>query len=228
MDQMILLTSPEVLSVDVVESGEMFVDLRRIHPRVVVDETRLQIASRSDFFCFGRRAVAERLKRAVAYLPDHLRLFLKEAYRPPWRQQASFDVVLRHYRDLFPGLSEEELRSLVGQYVAPIETAPHPSGAAVDVTLVDREGHEEDLGTEFNAEPADTENRTYLSSSLVSRKQRDKRRILAGALRRAGFVNYPTEWWHWSYGDRYWGCLTGRTARYGHVREAELPDWIEG
>jgi hypothetical protein len=19
-----------------------------------------------------------------------------------------------------------------------------------------------------------------------------------------GFVNYPTEWWHFSYGDRYW------------------------
>jgi len=19
-----------------------------------------------------------------------------------------------------------------------------------------------------------------------------------------GFINYPTEWWHFSYGDRYW------------------------
>ncbi len=25
----------------------------------------------------------------------------------------------------------------------------------------------------------------------------------------AGLVNYPTEWWHWSYGDRYWAMATG-------------------
>ncbi|SED95789.1 D-ala-D-ala dipeptidase [Streptomyces sp. TLI_105] len=31
-----------------------------------------------------------------------------------------------------------------------------------------------------------------------------------------GLVNYPTEWWHWSYGDRYWAPATGAaTAPYG-------------
>ena len=34
----------------------------------------------------------------------------------------------------------------------------------------------------------------------------------------AGLVNYPTEWWHWSYGDRYWALMTGATAAvYGPV-----------
>jgi hypothetical protein len=34
----------------------------------------------------------------------------------------------------------------------------------------------------------------------------------------AGLVNYPTEWWHWSYGDRYWALLTGADhAIYGPV-----------
>ena len=46
--------------------------------------------------------------------------------------------------------------------------------------------------------------------------------LLADALGGAGFVNYPTEWWHWSFGDRYWAYLTGRhAARYGAV--AGLP-----
>jgi D-alanyl-D-alanine dipeptidase len=32
----------------------------------------------------------------------------------------------------------------------------------------------------------------------------------------AGFLNYPTEWWHFSYGDRYWALDTGeQTAIYG-------------
>ena len=34
----------------------------------------------------------------------------------------------------------------------------------------------------------------------------------------SGFVNYPTEWWHWSYGDRYWALTTGAAAAlYGPV-----------
>jgi zinc D-Ala-D-Ala dipeptidase len=31
-------------------------------------------------------------------------------------------------------------------------------------------------------------------------------------------VNYPTEWWHWSYGDRYWAVMTDAPAAlYGPV-----------
>jgi len=37
-------------------------------------------------------------------------------------------------------------------------------------------------------------------------------------LHAAGLVNYPTEWWHWSYGDRYWAMATGAPAAiYGPV-----------
>lgn len=42
--------------------------------------------------------------------------------------------------------------------------------------------------------------------------------LLARVLRGAGLVNYPTEWWHWSYGDRYWALMTGAPAAvYGPV-----------
>ena len=35
---------------------------------------------------------------------------------------------------------------------------------------------------------------------------------------RTALVNYPTEWCHWSYGDRYWALMTGATAAvYGPV-----------
>ena len=44
------------------------------------------------------------------------------------------------------------------------------------------------------------------------------RELLARVLTRHGLVNYPTEWWHWSYGDRYWAFTTGHgTALYGPV-----------
>lgn len=32
--------------------------------------------------------------------------------------------------------------------------------------------------------------------------------MLSAALTAGGLVNYPTEWWHWSFGDRYWALAT--------------------
>ena len=29
-------------------------------------------------------------------------------------------------------------------------------------------------------------------------------------MKKAGFVNYPPEWWHWSYGDRYWAAALNK------------------
>ena len=30
---------------------------------------------------------------------------------------------------------------------------------------------------------------------------------MSHALVNVGFVNYPTEYWHWSYGDKYWAFI---------------------
>jgi len=30
---------------------------------------------------------------------------------------------------------------------------------------------------------------------------------MSDALIQQGFVNYPTEYWHWSYGDKYWAFI---------------------
>jgi hypothetical protein len=43
--------------------------------------------------------------------------------------------------------------------------------------------------------------------------------ILCTALDAAGFINYPAEWWHWSYGDRYWAFQGSKPAAiYGTVQ----------
>jgi len=47
---------------------------------------------------------------------------------------------------------------------------------------------------------------------------RANRQLLCQVLSSVGLVNYPTEWWHWSYGDRYWALSTGAPpACYGSV-----------
>ena len=45
--------------------------------------------------------------------------------------------------------------------------------------------------------------------------------MLGAALTAAGLVNYPTEWWHWSYGDRYWALMTGAPAALYGPRELD-------
>lgn len=35
------------------------------------------------------------------------------------------------------------------------------------------------------------------------------RQLLVDVMTSAGFVNYGHDWWHYSYGDRYWAYATG-------------------
>lgn len=68
----------------------------------------------------------------------------------------------------------------------------HAAGAAVDLTL----------RTRTKAQP-------YPETD-------DDHEILRTVLTTTGFVNHPTAYWHWSYGDRYWAFATGApAARYG-------------
>ena len=103
--------------------------------------------------------------------------------------------------------------------MAPLEVAPHVAGAAVDLTLVDAHGDEVDMGSPDRRDP-----RGVRRCLLVRRARHQPLRPLAppaaldGAHAASGLVNYPTEWWHWSYGDRYWALTTGAPAAvYGPV-----------
>jgi D-alanyl-D-alanine dipeptidase len=99
--------------------------------------------------------------------------------------------------------------------------APHVAGAAVDLTLVDACGDELDLGTPIDATPEQSDGRCYFAAAGIGADARAHRALLARVLGDAGLVNYPTEWWHWSHGDRYWALVTGaRHAVYGPVPAA--------
>ncbi|MBX9296378.1 M15 family metallopeptidase [Chromobacterium vaccinii] len=188
-----------------------------------MDLSRSQISSRSPHFLKARRAVAERLRDAASRLPDSLRLYIKEAYRPLARQRRSYDEHLARLRGLKPELDEAALLREASLYVAPPAVAPHPTGAALDVTLIDAAGAELDMGCPFNADSEESGGACYTDSPGISEPARANRRILSQAMRDAGFVNYPSEWWHWSYGDRYWAAVSGAPAAlYAAVDESLL------
>ncbi|MGZ3768670.1 MAG: M15 family metallopeptidase [Bdellovibrio sp.] len=75
-----------------------------------------------------------------------------------------------------------------------------------------------EMGTQFNAEPLETQNATFTDAQNISAEARKNRQVLMSAMSKAGFVNYSTEWWHWSFGDKYWAFHTNQPyAIFGSV-----------
>ena len=195
----ILLADPVVRAVRVLDNGDPLVPLDYA-PGVLV-----------------REGLARRLDVARALLPSGVDLRVIEGHRTIADQSAIIERYTSELRDLHPSADEVELARLSSRFVAPLNVAPHVAGAAVDLTLVTTAGAELWMGTAVDATPEESDGACFFAAE-VDAEARHNRTVLADALGSAGLVNYPTEWWHWSYGDRYWAHATGAaTAPYGHL-----------
>jgi D-alanyl-D-alanine dipeptidase len=217
----VLLADERVAAIPVVPSAEPLVRLR--------DGPRLSLARRGPVAPVGkpvrapgtmhalvRQDLARRLQAAAELLTDGLRLHVVEGYRPPELQRAWFETYRGELVAREPGLAADRAHELASRFIAPPEVAAHPSGAAVDVTLLDAAGRALDMGTAIDAIPDESDGATAFDAPNLSPSVRENRARLAACLGAVGLVNYPTEWWHWSYGDRYWAFVTERpTACYG-------------
>jgi D-alanyl-D-alanine dipeptidase len=199
----VLLADPRVSAIPVDETGEPLVALDPALPARTV---------------LVREGLAARLRAAAADLPGSVRLHVVEGHRPAAAQQRIIDRYTAEVRAAHPTADARELADLVSRFVAPLAVAPHVAGAAVDLTLTDLSGVPLDLGTPIDATPEQSGGRCYFASPDIDARARAGRSLLAAVLAEAGLVNYPTEWWHWSYGDRYWALATGAEhALYGPV-----------
>jgi D-alanyl-D-alanine dipeptidase len=201
----ILLSDPRVSAVPVLDCGE---------PLVALD------ASFGPARALVRAGLATRLERAVERLPRGVRLRVVEGHRSVAGQRAIIAAYSAEVCRARPGVSPYDLHHLVSRFVAPVDVAPHVAGAAVDLTLVDACGDDLDLGTPIDATPERSAGACFTAATNISPDARAHRLLLGHVLGEAGLVNYPTEWWHWSYGDRYWALTTGAVhAVYGPLED---------
>ncbi|MCG5211829.1 M15 family metallopeptidase [Streptosporangium sp. KLBMP 9127] len=214
MRDIVLISDPRVTGIPVEESGDPMLDVRG---RLLVDD---RLADDDGAYARLREGLVSRLVDAERQLPDGYRLLVVEGYRPVGLQRRYFDDYKDTLRVTFPDMSPEELHVAASRYVSPIEVAPHTAGAAVDLTLCTDDGVELDMGTAVNANPEESEGACYTAAPNVPAPARRHRDILGRALTSAGLVNYPTEWWHWSFGDRYWAMTTqAKAAAYGPLTD---------
>lgn len=205
----VLLSDERITRIQAIESGEPLVELES---RGIAAEGRQ----------YAREGLADRLAVAQTFLPTGVRLHVTEGLRPIESQQRIYDGYRAELAKLNPGISDQEAHVLASRFVSPVEVAPHVAGAAVDLTLVGENGPF-DLGTPIDATPEQSDGACFFDAANISREARSNRSLLADVLTSAGLVNYPTEWWHWSFGDRYWAyCEKRPNAIYGPTVAPEL------
>lgn len=163
------------------ERPDDFVDVAPLVPDAVLD---LRYATPHNFTgkqvypkarCELRRAVAVKLVRAAKALrAQDRRLLIWDCYRP------------QSIQELFWKLVPDE------RYVAnPRKGSRHSRGAAIDLGLVDKDGHAVALPTEFD----DFTVAAHRDRALRGERGIEARR-LETAMQAAGFAGMPTEWWH--------------------------------
>lgn len=180
---------------------------------------------------YVRQTVLDKLLLAQQYLQEThpgCRLKVLDGWRPVAVQQALFDDYKAKLRaDASAWTSPEEKRLFdlgnrrtdVDQAefdrLATIKTqnfvslpsenpecpSPHLTGGSVDVTIVDANGNPLDMGTEFD-DFSDRAHTHYFEEH--DSPIRDNRRLLLSVMTRAGFTNFPYEWWHFDFGNQFY------------------------
>ena len=158
-----------------------------------------------------RRVVRDKVVACSQALPDGLCLMIFEAFRPRARQWELWNPVFASIRDTNPDWSEAQVYTEATRWVSPPDGfgSGHQAGAAIDVKLARADRSELDFGGPMKGLSGNAPTDWPVSPEI--RKNRD---TLVAALQAVGMINYPDEWWHFSYGDRLWAEVTNQTEAF--------------
>lgn len=176
------------------------VDILTINPSIRVD---LKYASSDNFMrkklyhdidkLYLQKDVAERLSKVQNYLrklrPD-LSLLVYDGVRPLSVQQAMWD-----------GLDTIPVAKRVKFVSNPANGSIHNYGAAVDLTICDSNGKPLDMGAGYDDIREIAYPRleaTFLASGELTQQHVENRKLLRKVMASQGFMNIPSEWWHFN------------------------------
>lgn len=203
----------------IVECGEELVELGVYFCDAGAQIVLAPVAPDATAGMFLRAGAAQRLLQVFRELATRTnggaRLKVTDAFRPLWLQRKYFTEIREQIRER-EGLDDEALWERVTQFIAdPDCCPPHTTGGAIDLTIVDANNKELDMGTSVDA----IDDRANTWSDAVDENAHGNRLLLHTCMTSAGFVNLASEWWHYSYGDQYWAVLTQAPAAIYQSRE---------
>lgn len=177
-----LTTAPQPIAQSTLPYDARLIDIRSVNSKIALD---IRYATTNNFLkrklyptarCVLRGAAARRLSQVQQDLEKKgLGLKVYDCYRPLSVQKLMWQV------------------KPDSRYVAnPANGSRHNRGAAVDLTLVDRNGKELEMPTGFDDFTVKA-HRNYTGASAQAKKNR---KLLEDAMKKYGFIPLPTEWWH--------------------------------
>jgi D-alanyl-D-alanine dipeptidase len=136
-------------------------------------------------FVYLHQDAFDNLKKASIFAKEKgFKLRIWDAYRPFEAQAFMADKFPKHVENGYVSHPSEGV-------------ATHVRGIAIDLTLVDKNGKELDMGTSFD----DMSELSHHDSKALSKKNKiaeENRKILAEIMEKSGFEIYENEWWHYN------------------------------
>jgi D-alanyl-D-alanine dipeptidase len=133
-------------------------------------------------FCFLHEAAIEPFKKAIAAAKNlGLKIKIWDAFRP-------FEIQKFMFKQFANDPSKDGFISNPDGGIT-----PHCRGVAIDLTLIDENGKELEMGTDFD----EFSNLAFHDSHEISAEAQRNRLILLGIMTVAGWDLYSKEWWHY-------------------------------
>ncbi len=186
------------------ECYEPLVDLVA-HPKILYNEATIERP------VLLRKSVADKLYKIADKLPEDIYIKIYSAYRSRIRLEKIWKEEVEKIEKEDPGMQRGEILSLAKFKVTPPNTnmGGHDTGAAIDLALCDKNGNDLDYGTRYH------ENAQAKSTVVLNSEQKQNRKYLLKLMKSQRFIKQPSQWWHYSYGDRYWAVYRGK--RHGAI-----------
>lgn len=110
-----------------------------------------------------------------------------------------------------------DLYETIHRLIAVPNVAGHPTGGAIDITIINRKTREFiDMGSSVYNFKA---NNCFVYSPNITKKALKNRLLLRSCMTSVGFAPFNEEWWHFSYGDREWAFYYNRkNAIYDQIK----------
>jgi D-alanyl-D-alanine dipeptidase len=192
-------------SIEKIFISESLVDVQVLDSTIKV---RLMYATKNNFTkvnlygnlkkCYLPKFSALKLLKAQKALREAnpgYSLLIWDATRPCHIQRVMWDTLKLPFKTKINYLAHPDSISL------------HNFGAAVDLTVLNEQGKELDMGTGFDFFGELAEPRfeiKLLAENKLSQVQIDNRNILRTAMKKGGYWPVPTEWWHFNSVNKKW------------------------
>lgn len=184
---------------------------------VEVDSQRFVLDNKIEKPTYLRKTVYDKLCLLDEIVKkDNYRIKLFDAYRSINKQKDVWNNALKETKKENPNLNEEEIIRITTLKVANPTNGigGHQTGGAIDITLLDKNGKELDMGSNYLEHIPQT--KTYCKD--LTDIQRKNRNYLLEKMKKLDFVNFPTEWWHYCYGDKMWAAYKNKKkCIYGYL-----------